>query len=68
MPGTMSIEKPEKKRNEKMFVRMNEAELCQVKMQAEKYMGGNISKWMRDRASKPMLDISIRMQDEIDEK
>jgi hypothetical protein len=53
-------------RKEKVFIRMNEVELSQVKANADKYCGGNVSKWMRIRASMPMLDISIRMQNEID--
>lgn len=56
----------EKRKNEKVFVRMSEAEYLNVKTNADKYTKGNISKWMRDRASQPMLDVSIAMQNEKD--
>lgn len=58
---------PEKNRSEKIFVRMNQNELNEVRVNAEKFSGGNLSKWMRDRASRAMLDVSIKMQDELDE-
>lgn len=64
MPGTQ-LQK-EKNRNEKVFVRMTQDEIKNVRANAEKYCGGNLSKWMRERASKPMLDVSIKMQNEID--
>lgn len=58
--------KSEKNRLEKVFVRMTAEEILHVKTNADKYTGGNVSKWMRDRASQPMLDISIAMQNEKD--
>ena len=64
MPGIASSK--QKNRSEKVFVRMTQDEIDTVKANAEKYCGGNLSKWMRERAGKPMLDVSIRMQDEID--
>jgi hypothetical protein len=64
MPGTLSPK--EKNRNEKVFIRMTLEEIRIVKENAEKYCGGNLSKWMRQRACNPMLDISIKMQDEKD--
>lgn len=64
MPSTLSPK--EKNRNEKVFIRMTQEEIKTVKANAEKYCGGNLSKWMRERASNPMLDVSIKMQDEKD--
>jgi hypothetical protein len=69
MSGTLSP-KPKKarkqKREEKAFVRMTAEELAIVQENARKYCKGNVSKWMRERATSPMLDISIRMQDDRD--
>jgi len=65
MPGTPSPK--EKKRNEKVFIRMSVDELAVARGNAEKYCGGNLSKWLRERAQNPMLDVSIKMQDERDE-
>jgi len=64
MPGIPL--KKEKNRNEKVFVRMTKEEIKIVKANAEKYCGGNLSKWMRERGAKPMLDVSIKMQDDED--
>lgn len=65
----MSGVKPQRaKREHKLFVRMNATELMAVTENAEKFCGGNLSKWLRDRGHKPMLDISIKMQDEVDKK
>lgn len=57
----------EKNRSEKIFIRVTDEELKTVKDNAEKYCGGNLSKWMRERGLNPMLDVSIKMQDERDE-
>jgi len=67
MSTRRSPKNPEKNRCEKIFVRMNPEELDHVRGNAEKFSGGNVSKWMRDRATRAMLDVSIKMQDEIDE-
>jgi hypothetical protein len=68
MSGTLSIRErnAKKAKIEKVFVRMSSLDLLEVKKNADKYAGGNVSKWIRDRASKPMLDVSIKMQNEID--
>lgn len=65
MSGT-SFSKSEKNRKNKVFIRMSKEEFQSIKAHAELYTGGNVSKWMRERASKPMLDVSIKMQNEID--
>ena len=67
MSDRRSPKNPEKNRCEKIFVRMNDEELNHVRSYADKFSGGNVSKWMRDRASRAMLDVSIKMQDELDE-
>lgn len=54
------------KREEKAFVRLTAEELAVVQHHARKYCKGNVSKWMRERATNPMLDVSIQMQDEMD--
>jgi hypothetical protein len=68
MSGTPSRKKRpvEKNRSEKLFVRMSLSEITELKKNADKYSSGNVSKWIRDRATKPALDISIKMQNEID--
>jgi hypothetical protein len=55
------------KRNHKIFVRTTAEERLQLEKMANEYGTGNISRWMRERALKPMLDVSIRMQDKEDE-
>ena len=54
------------KRDEKVFIRMSPQELREIKENANKYSKGNLSRWLRDRAKEPMLDVSIKMQDEKD--
>lgn len=69
MSGTTAQKKAKArkpKREEKAFIRMTAEELVLVKENARKYCDGNVSKWMRERASRPMLDVSINMQDELD--
>ena len=50
-----------------MFVRVSEHEYQEIQDNAHKYSSGNLSHWVRERSRKPMLDVSIKMQDEIDE-
>ena len=46
----------EKKRTHKVFIRMNDSELDQVRQNAELFEHGNLSRWMRNRA----LDVSVQ--------
>lgn len=55
------------KRNHKIFVRTTSEERLQLEKMANEFGTGNISRWMRERALKPMLDVSIKMQDKEDE-
>ena len=52
----MSKDPREKKRIHKVFIRMNDSELDQVRQNAELFEHGNLSRWMRNRA----LDVSVQ--------
>jgi hypothetical protein len=51
----------------KVFIRMSPDEKKKMEQNARKYSGGNLSKWIRDRCTEPMLDVSIDMQDAKDD-
>lgn len=55
------------KKGLKVFIRMNYTEYAIILANAQKYTKGNVSKWIRERSCNPMLDVSIEMQDQIDE-
>lgn len=55
------------KREHKIFIRTTAEERLQLEKMAKEFGTGNISRWMRERALKPMLDVSIKMQDREDE-
>lgn len=68
MPTMHTRKLKENPKSEKIIVRMTPQELIEVKRQALTYCDGNLSKWLRDRGMKPMLDISLKMQDAVDRK
>lgn len=60
-----SFTNPEK-RIRKVFVRTTIEEREALKEIAKRYGYSSMSTWMRDRGLKPMLDVSIAMQDQED--
>ena len=53
-------------RDQKIFIRISKEEFEEIKTNAGKFSRGNVSKWLRDRAKEPMLDVSVKMQNEKD--
>lgn len=68
MSGTSSKKntKKETARTKSMFVRVTLKQYREIQRHAKKYAQGNLSEWVRTRSLNPMLDVSIKMQDEID--
>lgn len=64
MPSKSTQIKP--RRTKKMFIRLSAEEREELRANADRYADGNVSRWMRDRALRPMLDVSIKMQDDVD--
>jgi hypothetical protein len=60
-----SFTSPEK-RIRKVFVRTTVEEREALKEIAKRHGYNSMSTWMRDRGLKPMLDVSIAMQDQED--
>lgn len=65
MDSTSSEVKRRKNENslkrEKVFVRMSPTDYAIILANALLYTGGNMSEWLRRRASEPMLEVSIEM-------